>query len=51
MQCIHSDSMTDTTIRIKKDVKNELTKIALKNQSYNDVVEMLIQSYRESNNR
>ena len=39
--------MTDTSIRIKKTLKDELDKIGSKNQSYNDIVQMLLQSYQE----
>lgn len=41
--------MTDTTIRIKKDVKNELAKVGSADQSYNDVIVMLLQMYYEHN--
>jgi len=42
--------MTDTTIRIKKNVKKELGKIGSTDQSYSDVVEMLLRFYKENNN-
>ena len=43
--------MTDTSMRIKKETKQKLKQLGSSGDSLNDVVEMLIQSYRESNNR
>ena len=51
MTCIHSilcDNMADKNIRIKEEVKSELDKIGSKNQSYSDIIKMLLQSYDES---
>ena len=39
--------MTDTTIRIKKDVKDELAKVGSTDMSYNDVIVMLLQMYNK----
>jgi len=43
--------MTDTSMRIKKETKQKLQQLGSSGDSLNDVVEMLIQSYKESNNR
>ena len=48
MQCIHSDSMTDTTMRIKKETKMKLQELGSSGDSLNDVVEMLLQTYEKS---
>lgn len=49
MQCIHSDNMTDTTIRIKKEVRDELARVGSKDDSFNDIIIMLLQNYSKSN--
>lgn len=40
--------MSDTTIRIKHDVKAELAKLGSAGMSYNDVIVMLLQTYDSS---
>ena len=43
--------MTDTTIRIKKSYKKELSKDCPKDLSYGDFIYQLLLNYRESNNK